>query len=439
VFLKATTVGQGSFSIYASVTQKAKAYRKAASGLCGSIKSCSACEGVSDSESGEPCDWVGEGECMARSKAESAGLKSKSQECGLEDYALPSYMRLGDDWSCTSHNPISLKWLLRSHMRNNKGWTASSQQCAEACYFANMRWAGWSGIFELGMDYSKSTTASISTGHKYIIKKTHAFYCAGFNHAEQSCSLLKADRVKVTNKGKSGDAACYVNRDNPNPCALGTNNNKWAQSTDKYWYYITSATGLMEYVEVGPKGPSKCGGTKPVFGKVGGVYMPPKADTCSGPTCEACVDHMRARQLVLGMLPYSKKSTGGSCDIVSSQKVVNVCTGDELALSCANSEVLTVEMAYYGRKPGDALCMRAPEGSSLIVPKAQEQDKYEDCYRDVKADVAASCDGKIGCKLAPRASLAGSSSLCKSIFSYLKVEYSCSGKSSSLEKNPTQI
>merc|ERR1719231_1706994 len=211
--------------------------------------------------------------------------------------------------------------------------------------------------------------------------------------------------------GLGGGARCFITLDNPNPCALGASNKKkWAKSSKGHWYFVTNEFGMMEYVEVGPNGPSKCGTSKTVFataswkGKSGNTFKPDPRTSCTDETCERCVDHMLGKSMVRGMLPH-----------------------DNLSGKAANCKLVTD--AQYGRQTGATICQSSPD-KRKIVPSEASMDAYKQCWADVTSSIEGACAGKHNCKVTPTSEYSANE-FCKQLFAYLRVEYTCTTVKSS--------
>merc|ERR1719487_2599723 len=267
----------GSFSIYVSYKKNEvvynQVYRDAQISECSAAKDCSECNRRSDVKSGRPCTWL-------------------SPKAGVTDAAHCVDRKAAYDKAFT------LRQLVKKYASSALAtWKPQATDCAEACYFANMQWAGWSGIYDLGMAPGKIKMASISSGHKYAMNDdVTPFYCEGFNYVDNTkCTFLRANKIRdiSTQAGQTQADTCFINNDNPNPCALGSSDaKKWAMSVDGKYYFVTNSLGMLEYVEVGPNGPSKCGTSKTVFTTqawkgwdASGRFMPNPAHTCKDVTC----------------------------------------------------------------------------------------------------------------------------------------------------------
>jgi len=334
--------------------------------------------------------------------------------------------------------------LLKRRTRKKPSWKPSSTVCAEACYFANMDWAGWTGVYGLGMLPGDKFPASISTGHKYPLEpspyplaptQVKPFFCEGFKYiADASCTFLSSKSFHSLAKS-GGSAECYISKDNPNPCALGSSDDrKWVKSGDGKYYFVVDKEGLLEYVEVGPNGPAKCGTSKRngVFqtthwiGKSkGGAPMPDPRETCSDDTCAQCLDHMLGRSMARGMLRYDTQgSRNGNCKLVTASRVKTACDGEKIRLSCPAGEKVLVEAAKYGRQEDSNRCAFATGAfASKIVPTNANKQLYKGCWEDVTGNVELRCQGKSDCEVRPSKSFANG--VCKDVYSYLKVEFSC--------------
>lgn len=431
----------GTFSIYASTgPQTNNVYRDAKVSTCGSAKTCEDCLKIAGIKTGRPCDWVrekGKPRCYNRKKAQDRGLK-RINSCKSK-WASGLYMRLGGNWGCsTKGKEITLKSIL-DQWPKSKTYRPTENACAEACYFANMRWAGWTGVYDLGMGFSMQTAASISTGHKYPIKKEHKpFYCEGFTKkGREKCSFLRSGHVTAVARGLGGGARCFITLDNPNPCALGASNKKkWAKSSKGHWYFVTNEFGMMEYVEVGPNGPSKCGTSKTVFataswkGKSGNTFKPDPQTSCTDETCERCVDHMLGKSMVRGMLPHDNLSgKAANCKLVTAARVVTKCDQEPLKMSCPSGERVVITDAKYGRQTGATICQSSPD-KRKIVPSEASMDAYKQCWADVTSSIEGACAGKHNCKVTPTSEYSANV-FCKDLFGYLRVEYTCTTVKSS--------
>jgi len=447
VFMKSSTKHSagGSFSIYANIKSlKLPVYRDATHGECSDATSCDECTRRGDQGTGLPCDWAN-GKCMTRRALEDAGVTSANSCSKSNPWASELYMQLGSTWKCkTKKKPRTLSQLLKRWTRKKPAWKPSSTVCAEACYFANMDWAGWTGVYGLGMLPSDKYPASISTGHKYPLEPTPyplspafvaPFFCEGFNYvADTSCTFLSSNTLDSISK-TGGSEQCYISKDNPNPCALGASDDrKWVKSGDGKFYFVVDNQGLLEYVEVGPHGPAKCGTSKKMgvfqtpawIGKsASGVPMPNPAETCSDATCARCLDHMLGRSMARGMLRYDAHSqASGNCKLVTASRVKTTCDGEDMRMTCANGEKIIVEVAKYGRQEDSNRCAFATGPlASKIVPTNANKQLYKQCWEDVTSNVELHCQGKSDCKVRPSKQFA--SGVCRKLYSYLKVEYSC--------------
>merc|ERR1719359_1591884 len=298
-----------------------------------------------------------------------------------------------------------------------------------------MQWAGWAGIYDLGMQPGKRNMASISSGHKYALNNDKApFFCEGFNYVDNTkCTFLRSSKIRDISPqaGQTASGTCFISSDNPNPCALGASDGKkWALSVDGKYYFVTNSLGMMEYVEVGPSGPSKCGTSKTVFATQtwsgrdnSGKHMPDPATTCSDATCRRCVDHMLGRSMAQGMLPFDNMSTNGNCKLVTAARVAKSCDGEKLRLGCPSGEHVIVTDAKYGRQPASNTCAQSPDEKKL-VPTADNEDSYKTCWADVTSTIEEACAGRPSCAVTPGENYANLA-LCKKVFSYLQVEYTC--------------
>jgi len=440
----------GTFSIYANIKPTdVSVYRDSSSGSCSDETTCESCTKMGDQVTGEACDF-GDGKCGGRSTFLSAS--EPVDACtSTSSWASDLYLMLGNGWDCvTSTDGTTLRQLLShwttepSHLK----WRPLETQCAEACYFANMQWAGWTGIYSLTMNADSTYPSSISTGHTYPLEipsmyplaiiTVQPFFCEGFKFVEDSsCTFLETTKFTSLSKSGSSGAQCFIGLDNPNPCGLGTNDDrKWAQSSSGHYYFVTDQFGMLEYVQVGDDGPATCGQHKNVFADAdwttgkdeADAYMPNPALTCNDDTCKRCVDHMLTRSMVRGMLSSASDSEHlAACKMVSASTIKKQCDGETVRMDCPNGESVSIEAAFYGRQMDSKLCSNKGALSEKVVPTDETAKNYESCWLNVKSNVEAECDGKSSCSIAPSKDLAEGEE-CKELFSYMQVEYTCSGQ-----------
>jgi len=457
VLMTTTVEVGGEFSIYASVvkTDEPKVYREDEDGECSSATECKVCEGMADQKTGIACVWAQRNKkapvCISAKKSLEEGYKRS--QC-TAPYAAALYLGLGGSWSCSlkdERNAVTLKKLLKKWSDGKPDWVPSIKDCSEACYFSNTEWAGWTGVYALGMFPGIHTPSSLASGRKYPLVeggqgKGGAFYCEGFKMRDEKCVLFTVDSLKEVKSSSSVQEKCFINKDNPNPCALGSSDKtKWVVSASGAYYFVVNNEGVLEYIENGEEGPSKCGTSNNVF-KSGGwpgyrvqkgssarTYMPNPANTCSDDTCKTCVAHMLTKSMVRGMLPHNGKAAG-QCALVTASKVVTKCDGQQIRLSCASGEELLIGQSFYGRQIGAQKC----EVSTIqdkTVPTSSNEDYYKNCWEEVTPTVAQKCSGKKMCTVNPSQAFVENDT-CKNLFSYMQVEYSCvpKGRSSALGK-----
>lgn len=438
----------GQFSVYGSVTNMDMSPYRSTFGDCTMFRNCGACSKAGSNDAFEkthqPCDWVrstdGDEKCMARSDAYSQGL---TQVTCSKSWALGNYMDL-DTWSCAEATNQYLEYgNLMPPSSSDRTTPATLELCAEACYFANMHWVGWTGSYANGMDANLQQNAAVNGRPDAIDSNQPPFFCEGFDFEDQSkCNLFKTPAVLQPSGGAAG--TCYVNKDNPNPCNLGSSNTfKWIKSTDGKFYFVPSTDGLMEYVQVGPNGPPSCGTGTNVFASnnwmtgadTTGKFMPNPALTCdasSDKACQRCLAHSLSRSMVIGTLDASSSTaTNPQCKLMTAFRKASECTDGTASISCPAGDRIRILTAFYGRQKGSDSCAFAPASSStLVVP---DDDDMPDCWTDIADQVQTTCESTSDCSVYVGREFASDKDACTDIFSYADIRYSCeSGDASSL-------
>lgn len=271
---------------------------------------------------------------------------------------------------------------------------------------------------------------SLHSGRVDQIPQTvSAFQCGGYNWKQDSeCQMFPASSPTVVDpSGTTSEASCFMAKDNPNPCQFGPNTYQWVRSKEGDYYYIPNEDGLMEYVEVGANGPASCGTSNNVFsssnwpGQQGGSYMPDPQLTCDDDDCHVCVEHMLARSMVIGTL-HADSNGGENCKILTASVGSTSCDGEETRLSCPSGELVKIVEAHYGRQPGskDCLIPTHPADADKVVPV----DNQFNCWEDITAILETDCGSNSECVVTPSAGYTPDEN-CKTIYSYIEVEYTC--------------
>jgi len=436
----------GQFSVYGSVMNMDMSPYRTTFGDCTMFRNCGSCSkaGSNDAfvKTHQPCDWVrdsgGDEKCMARSDAFAQGL---TQVTCSKSWALGNYMDL-DTWSCPEATNQYLEYgNLMPPTSADRTTPATLELCAEACYFANMHWVGWTGSYANGMDANLQQNAAVNGRPDAIDNNQPPFFCEGFDFEDQSkCNLFKEPAVLQPSGGAAG--TCYINKDNPNPCNLGSTF-KWIKSTDGKFYFVPSDDGLMEYVEVGPNGPPSCGTGTNVFASgnwmtgadSAGKFMPDPGLTCdasSDEACQRCLAHSLSRSMVIGTLDASSNTaTNPQCKLMTAFRKASECTDSTASLTCPAGDRIRILTAFYGRQKGSDSCAFAPASSStLVVP---DDDNMPDCWTDIADQVQTTCTSTSDCSVYVGREFASDKDACTDIYSYADIRYSCeSGEQSEL-------
>jgi hypothetical protein len=351
-------------------------------------------------------------------------------------------------WDCVydEDNAVNFGDLIKDF--NAGSYDATKADCAQACYFANIKWAGWIGSYDFGMIPNVDEYAESQGQSRPEPIDRDPFYCEAFNFLEdESCHLLSTESFQHVTKENSVLGECFVSRDNPNPCAFGDEESsyQWALSSDGYYYFIANDDGLMEYIEVGESGPATCGTSENVFASVNwptgmdaaGVYMPYPDDTCDGSAddtaspCKKCIDHMLQRNMVVGMLSAGAVSKDSAkCQLMTTYKTGHACTDDDIALECPAGDFIVITSAHYGRRPGSELC-KNPVANTALKAVDEETEGTYDCWNDVLSQIGADCIDNSECTITATTDMAlesPDSGGCQELYSYLDVQYHCSSE-----------
>jgi hypothetical protein len=425
----------GQISIYATVVPKNKDTYRNVLTACSSLKDCGSCSRAHSSNEehfNEPCDWVSSGgaeTCMRRSIAYQSGA-TQVTSC-LPQWAIHSYLDLGNSWSCPSESATVVDYLTVMPASDANAQVPPSRElCAEACYFSNMHWVGWTGSYAAGFDPNTADFPSVNGRPDAISSDNSAFYCEGFNFVEgDSCGLLKDIHVAP---GGGGAGNCFINKDNPNPCKFGSDNGmKWLKTRNGGFYFVSN-DGFLTGIDM-KKGVPTCGSDTNVFaspgwltGKDGDTYMPDPSLTCDASTdtaCEQCLWHALARSMVPNTLSASDDSSSDAkCQLMTSNKNTVACTERTAQVECPSGTKIEITEAHYGGQAGSSSCTIVPEElQERFIPYHSTTGP---CWNDVTAMVQTECTDSHLCEIDASSTLAAGES-CANVYSYADISWNC--------------